>query len=106
MYKRQHAHIEAGNEEDTRQQDAAHGAEQQAHHIGEGLRPVGRVGECAARQSADVGQHAVDRQQHPSGDHPARTVPCTTAPSSSTPRARMFTAMTMPKARAAMVSMV
>ena len=39
-----HAHIEAGNEEDTRQQDAAHGAEQQAHHIGEGLRPVGRVG--------------------------------------------------------------
>ena len=65
-----HAHIEAGNEEDTRQQDAAHGAEQQAHHIGEGLRPVGRVGECAARQGADVGQHAVDHQQHPSGDHP------------------------------------
>ena len=34
-----HAHIEAGNEEDTCQQDAAHGAEQQAHHIGEGLPP-------------------------------------------------------------------
>ena len=37
---------------------------------------------------------------------PERMMPLTTAPSSSTPLALILTAMTMPKARAAMVSMV
>ena len=37
---------------------------------------------------------------------PAQAVERTTAPGFSTPRARRFTAMTMPKARAARVSMV
>ena len=51
-----HAHIEAGNEEDTRQQDAAHGAEQQDKQQINQKKSAASVLSQAVREHPDISQ--------------------------------------------------